>query len=150
MLDMVSHCRRSRKAEEYRELTENINDALYGLVILRARNEQLLQGHKQGDINSNLEKGIKLIDELLKVHKDPLSGSLMKQKLLEESNVSLESLQETRVILEALQENHKISFQESLEDGSADVEQIAEDTLEELDQTVVSEFKNKYQQKWSF
>lgn len=141
---MTSQWRRSREAAEYREITEDLNDAMYALVIIRARNEQLIQTHTKDEIRTNLKKGIKTIDNLLEAHTDQFRGSLIEQTILKESDISLEDLHETRDILTALKQDPYISSQPSLDNSSGELERVAEDTLEELDDTAYTEFNGKY------
>lgn len=134
----------SRNAAEYRELTENINKALYALVILRSKNEQLMQTHPTEEIQKNLQKGAKILNQLLETHADLKNGSLVYRTVLREADVTLESLQQTREILSQLSQNPRITSQSCLETDTDMIESIAESTLQELDQTASVEFENKY------
>lgn len=144
---MTSQWRRSREAAEYREITENLNDALYALVIIRARNEQLIQTHTKKEIRDNLNNGINTIDSLLETHTEPVSGSLVQEIILEESEITLEDLQQTRSILQSLKENPYVGSQPSLEETAKEPEKVAENTLEELDDTASARFRDKYRYK---
>lgn len=134
----------SQTAAEYRELTEDINKALYALVILRSKNEQLIQTHPKEEIQQNLQKGVKILNQLLETHADLKNGSLVYRTVLREADVTLERLQQTREILSQLSQNPRINSQSSLEANTDMIESIAESTLQELDQAASAEFENKY------
>lgn len=149
---MTSEWRRSRRSAEYREFSEDINDALYALVIIKARNEQLLNTHTKEEIREKLEKGIKTIDSLLELTTEPIAfASPIKQEILEDSDVTLEELQRTRDILTTLKKHPDISGEQTtLSTDIPKPENVAEETLEEIDQTASRKYESKYGSSWDF